>query len=229
MQSTQPTPKKSGGCLKTGLFVVVGFFALFFIVGLVGNMAEDVASVDVLELSDEEIAAARELSVKDSTERADALQTAEKLTDKLKTKTDDFEESTYYYGNNIIPYTNTNRLLLYMGKQPDSRPWLRLRVQYAADDWLFVEGVELKIDGQRRELRGLGRFERDNDAGQIWEWSDTKPSEYNLGVLSEVANSKKTTIRYNGSQYRKDRTITSSEKKALREVLAAFDAWQDVY
>lgn len=77
-------------------------------------------------------------------------------------------------------------------------------------------------DGQRFE-RGRVKFERDHDS-KIWEWYDENLTDADLQMIRAIIASKEAVIRFNGRQYRKDRTITASQKAALQNVLDAYKA-----
>lgn len=112
---------------------------------------------------------------------------------------------------------------LYMGQRDGNpRPWLRMKVQYAADRWLFVERVEAWHDGVREPLIG-GRFERDHNH-RIWEWLDVTPDARQIEVLHSLAHAREAVLRFHGRQYVRDVTLSAADKRALREMLAAHSA-----
>jgi hypothetical protein len=102
-----------------------------------------------------------------------------------------------------------------------------LKVQYAASDWLFVNTVYAWHDGVK-ELLVAGQFERDNNS-TIWEWQDVAPSDLQVTILESLANAKEAVLRFEGQQYRKDVTLSSADKKAIREVLTAYRAMREGY
>jgi hypothetical protein len=160
-------------------------------------------------------AAEKERQAREAATQAAALKAMVKRTDKI-------DGIDWYRDRSSPAYNNRNGFFIYIGKKSNSAPWLRLRVQYHAEDWLFVRGFVVVADGQRFE-RGPLVFERDNDT-MIWEWYDTDVDATDLILLNAVANSKQATIRFNGQQYRTDRAISSSEKAAIRNVLNAYRA-----
>lgn len=162
-----------------------------------------------------EIAAAQKL--KTSEEKRIAASVS-----RMRTKVDSIEGVTWYYDRTTPRYTNYNSFHLYLGKRGLSSPSIRLRVQYNADDWLFIESFLVVADGDRFEY-GPVDFERDNDS-EIWEWYDEPATSRDLEMIKAVIASREAVIRLNGRQYRKDRTITSSQKKALQNVLDAYIA-----
>jgi hypothetical protein len=158
-------------------------------------------------------AAERERQARDNAIQAAALKSMVKRTDKI-------DGIDWYRDRSSPAYNNRNGFFIYIGKRSNSSPWLRLRAQYHAEDWLFIRGFVVVADDQRFE-RGPVVFERDNDS-KIWEWYDADVDATDLNLLNAVANSKQATIRFNGQQYRSDRTISAAEKTAIRNVLNAY-------
>jgi len=70
-------------------------------------------------------------------------------------------------------------------------------------------------------LRGV---QRDHAARKIWEWYDIPVAEKERAVLDAIAASRESILRYDGAQYRKDRTISDEEQNRLATVLAAYKA-----
>ncbi len=100
----------------------------------------------------------------------------------------------------------------------------RLAIQYYADDWLFIENVQLLVDGEKMSIYTSGEWERDHDSGKIWEYCDISLNDLTMDKLLIIANSNTARIRFNGSQYYKDKNITLKQKKALRDMLDIYDA-----
>tara|TARA_R110002072_G_scaffold75624_5_gene177879 strand:- start:2686 stop:3522 length:837 start_codon:yes stop_codon:yes gene_type:complete len=146
-------------------------------------------------------------------------------TKKLRTKYDDIKEITWYYDKSTPRYTNYNSIHLYFGKGKYGPPWLRFRIQYAADNWLFIETFVIKTDNQSYTIASsYGEVERDNGNGGIWEWYDVPMSNKLYLMINDIVSSKSVKIRHNGQQYYKDRTITLREKQGLQNILDAYEA-----
>jgi len=148
-------------------------------------------------------------------------------TKKMRKTYDDVEGISWYRDRTSPRYNNYNGFFAYIGKRDGSHnPWLRLRIQYAADDWLFIEQYIIKVDGVTYTIneQEYGEIETDNGSGGIWEWLDRSVSNKELEIIKAVANGKKVKIRFVGKQYRKDKNITSKQKLALRNVLDAYEA-----
>jgi hypothetical protein len=101
-----------------------------------------------------------------------------------------------------------------------------LRIDYVADEWIFVDRYAILADGQRFELVpdnfGPSAVQRDNGGGKVWETWAT-PAIPHLAMLRMIAGAKRVVLRY-GGQRKYDRTITAREKAGIRQVLAAYDA-----
>lgn len=146
---------------------------------------------------------------------------------KLKTKTNELDKIIWYQHPNQPSVNSRSTVYLYIGAKENSRPWLRMQVQYTARKWLFVNSVKAWYDDMELNLVS-GAFERDNSS-DIWEWADVVPNEFQTELLHEIANAKKTVLRFQGQQYRKDIPMRSSDKRAILDVLAAYDAMLDQY
>jgi len=156
--------------------------------------------------------------------KAKAAQELKNALADLRVKTDSVTNKKWYYARTTTQYVDSNSIHLYMGQEQGSEPYLRFRIQYAGDDWLFINKFTLNVDGEVFVIEpDYGDMERDNDS-DVWEWYDTNPSDQNVSMLKAIMNSKKAVIRCEGDQYYKDRTITSTEKKALKAVLTGYNA-----
>ncbi|WP_223068090.1 DivIVA domain-containing protein [Paenibacillus caui] len=140
---------------------------------------------------------------------------------------DSVREIDWYYAKTSTEYADVNEAYIYIGKQEGSDPWIRFRIQYEGDDWLFINNYIFKVDGKTYTVTpGLTDVQRDNDVN-VWEWYDYGVTDSDIDMLRAIASSKKTVLRYEGDQYYKDRTITSAEKKAIQTALDAYTALGD--
>ena len=156
--------------------------------------------------------------------KAKAAQELKNALADLRVKTDSVTNKKWYYARTTTQYLDSNSIHLYMGQEQGSEPYLRFRIQYAGDDWLFINKFTINADGQVFIIEpDYGDVERDNDS-DVWEWYDISPSDENVSMVKAIMNAKKAVIRCQGDQYYKDRTITSTEKKALKSVLIGYEA-----
>lgn len=146
-------------------------------------------------------------------------QNAEKNLKLFKKNEDEFKQITFFRDPRTPNYTNVNFIYPYIGKK-DDHYWLRLQLQYASDDWLFISKGILLIDGEQFTI--TGNWERDNNSG-IWEWLDMSVGETERIILDRLANSESAKIRYEGRQYYNDRTITKKEKDIIKKTLEIYD------
>jgi hypothetical protein len=146
-------------------------------------------------------------------------------TKKLNKKYDDVNEITWYRDKTSPVYVNYNGFYSYIGQSEGSKPWLRLAIQYAADDWLFIERYIIKVDGKTYTIseKSYGEIKTDNGSGGIWEWLDREVSTSEYEIIKEVAYGKEVKIRFVGKDYHKDKIIPQQQKTALKNVLDAYE------
>jgi len=163
-------------------------------------------------------------TAKIESEKADKERLAN-ATKKLRTQFDDVKGITWYYDKSTPQYTNYNSFHIYIGTEKTKRPWLRFRIQYTADDWLFIQSYIIKTDNSTYTIEtSYGQVETDNGSDGIWEWFDVKMDNTKYQIVKDIIDSKSVKLRYNGKQYYKDRHLTNSEKQGLRNVLNAYEA-----
>ena len=101
---------------------------------------------------------------------------------------------------------------------------LLLRIQYSAEDWLFIKRYEIKADEETftLDVSGFGDVERDNNV-RIWEWHTRTVGKDDMKMLMAISNAKEVVLRSIGKQYYRDRTLPNAEKQRLRVMLAAYE------
>lgn len=172
----------------------------------------------------------RGVASKTSTEVKPILPPKPVLTETEKTsilkkfsKSRDKMDGITWYESKRDKDTYDSRIMLYMGANADSY-WLRMKIRYYGDDWLFLEGVKFLIDGTVIDYP-FNKYEvkRDNSGGSVWEWVDVKVNENEMGLLTLLADGNSIEMRFLGSQYRRDRKITKAERQAIKDMLSAFE------
>lgn len=178
------------------------------------------ALLDVIDR--EEKAAEAERLAAEAKKAEEARAALAKLDKNLKKNTDEIKGITWV-SHKSIPTIDTY-MSLYFGLEGESSRVmpLRLKLQYHSDSWLFVQSVTIKADDQTFELGNLD-FERDNSYGGIWEWSDTVAE--NKAMLRKIADAKKVTIRFEGRQYYNDFSLPESQKRAIKEMMLAWERY----
>jgi hypothetical protein len=140
---------------------------------------------------------------------------------------DEMQDMTFYYDKASPKYTNYNAFMGYVGQDGKSKQsWVRLRIQYVGEDWLFIKKYIIKADTSTFEIleNSYGEIKKDNSGGKIWEWLDRTAGPEELLIMYAVANSKKAKIRCSGQDYYDDRVITDKEKRALKNILSLYEA-----
>ena len=112
-----------------------------------------------------------------------------------------------------------------MGKEKTGKPWLRFRIQYTADHWLFIESYVIKTDNDSYTIStSYDEVEKDNGAMGIHEWYDVAMNNRLYNIVKDVIKSKNVKLRHNGKQYYNDRSISEKEKQGLQNILDAYEA-----
>lgn len=142
------------------------------------------------------------------------------LVSSMRTSRDDFRQITWYKHPSRPRFANTRSYFqIYIGLKDDGTLIPRLLVHYTNDGWLFIDRADFLVDGEMFRPSGMsGRWDRDNGAGDIWEWMDVPLTGAARDLARAVANSDSARIRFNGSQYYNDHTITDRDKVALRDM-----------
>lgn len=161
---------------------------------------------------------------KQSKSQAEAKKRTDMLT-QLRKEYDQVEEVSWYYDKSTPRHIDNNNLLVYIGEKKDLGIWLRLKIRFAANDWLFIDKYTIKVDDKIYEIDpDYNEIKRDNGYGGVWEWYDIMVNEKELEIIKAIISSNKTILRYEGENRINDRTISKQEKAALRNVLNIYKA-----
>lgn len=145
-----------------------------------------------------------------------------KLVRKLKKERDDVQNITWYYNPYFTHYNDKNLVSLYMGETASSL-WLRLKMSYSGDSWIFFEHAYLSYDGITREITfDKYRDKKSDNYTYVWEWIDVSVSQADLIFLKAMVNGKSVKMRLSG-KYSKTRNVTASEIKAIKEMITAYE------
>lgn len=166
----------------------------------------------------------------DAKEEAEKAEKAKRMkaVNKLIKKYDDISGITWYYNPYFTHYNNKNLTSIYIGKQGSS-VWLRLKMSYEGDNWIFFEDAYLSYDENTKYIPFDEYKEKKSDngyGGYVWEWIDV-PVDYSLlSYLKNMVNGKTLKMRLSG-KYTHTRTLTADEKAALQDVLLAYDVLEN--
>lgn len=139
----------------------------------------------------------------------------------LRTTTEEFDGSSWSRHPSSPRYQDIrNYVTLYLLDDGDGSKSLELFLNYTSrDGWLFVESAWLNLDGE--ELRvPTSRWFRDNDS-EIWEWASVTGPRV-IDLAERIANADRAVVRFRGQDFYDDHVVTATEKRVLREMLAAW-------
>lgn len=153
-------------------------------------------------------------------EEAQAKRAVAQAMQNMTKSTDEIKGITWVRHRQQSP--NGKQVSLYFGTrngQTAGMP-LRMKIQYADPDWLFVNSVTIKADDQVINL-GKMDFERDHSYGGVWEWADIVADHK---VVETILQAKKVTVRFEGDKYYADFALPAPQQRNMREVFAAWKA-----
>lgn len=161
-----------------------------------------------------------EKEAKEKAEKAKRMQAV----NKLKKQYDDISGRTWYYNPYFTHYNNKNLVSLYIGQEGTS-VWLRLKMSYEGEDWIFFENAYLSYDENTKTILFDEYRDKETDngyGGRVWEWIDVSVNDDLLIYLKGMVNGKTLKMRLSG-KYTHTRVLTTNERKALQDVLLAYD------
>lgn len=183
----------------------------------------EAAEKEKKRLQEEQLAAQRQRQLEQI--RKEHQKAMEAATKNLVKNTDEVKDIEWFHDRSSPRVNDVNNIQAYIGRQ-HGNVWLRFRMSYTGANWLFVESVTFKVDGRTHTIaeKRHRRWEGDHARGKIWEWKDMQADYMTWDLIRQIANSKKTIMRYQGRQYKYDREITDTEKQALNNILLAYEA-----
>ena len=186
--------------------------------GLVVDLADEARAALVNHPEADQIAELREDALAQIKETGEAALAA------LNTAYDKVQKITWYKSKSEPKYIDTTCYIYpFIGRADDGETWLRVRLNYTGDSWVFYDNVIFSVDGENSTMKfSYWDITRDNDT-DVWETTVFSPSDSDINLLVSIANSTETIIRFRGSDRYYDHTVTAKEKTAILEVLAAFE------
>lgn len=119
---------------------------------------------------------------------------------------------------NAPKYIDVNSVYMYFQMVNGKASNLRLKIQYTADDWLFIRKYVFNCDGFPIEYIP-DDVKRDNKNGYIWEWSDQGMTKFESSLVNTIYTSKSIKVKFDGSQYYKVRTLSQKEISYLQKTI----------
>lgn len=150
-----------------------------------------------------------------------------KALNKLKKTYDDIEDITWYKNPYYTHYNNINSTSIYFGSGASST-WLRLKMSYTGDSWIFFEEAYLSYDGNTKKIV-FDKYKdktTDNSGGGVWEWIDVSINEDIRVFLKDFVKSPNAKMRLTG-KYTKTKTLTANERNGILAVLNGYEALKE--
>lgn len=145
------------------------------------------------------------------------------IVNKLKKTNDDIAGITWYHNPYFTHHANSNHVSIYMGKKGTDKPYLRLVMSYYGEGWIFFDKAYLSYDGNTKQiLFDDFRDKKTENNTKCWEWIDVNVDEETLSFLKKMVEGKTIKMRLTG-KYQKDRNLTETEIKAIKDVILGYD------
>jgi hypothetical protein len=143
---------------------------------------------------------------------------------KLKSRTEEFDGATWYRHQDSPRYQDTRPYVTFYIYEKNEQRQLIFFLNYSASSWLFVDRAEINIDG-KTEVIPSGQWLRDNDT-EIWEFLSLPAGAAIVELGERIAASDRAAIRFYGDQFYDDYVVTDADKRAIEDVLLAWEEMQ---
>jgi hypothetical protein len=143
----------------------------------------------------------------------------------LRERKDEVREISFFYAQSASEYVDENDAYVYFSKSKDgviSNP--RFKIQYAGDDWIFIDKYTINADGEIFEINPeYSEVVRDNNSNGVWEYYETYIDKDTIDMVRKIANAEKVIIRSSGESRHYDMTLSKQQKQAMQKVLKAYE------
>lgn len=154
----------------------------------------------------------------------DSLKVSQLSPNFIITKDEFSNENLCWYTPKSAPkYVNQNGIYCYFQTINGKASNLRLKVQYAASEWLFFQYVKFSIDDKAYSYYP-SKVETDSGNGGIWEWFDSSLTDSDKELIYALANAKVAKIKFEGRQYSKVKDISAKQIAAIKQTLELYNA-----
>jgi hypothetical protein len=132
----------------------------------------------------------------------------------------DFDETFWIHGKSGKQVGNVT--YCYIGQKRD-KIWIRFRLDYFEDDWVFMDKVDFFADGETYNIYVEDRKTKVMGGGNgIHEWFDILPSESFIDYLLNASKAEDFKYRLSGRENSYKRTVSRAEKLALNEIINSY-------
>jgi len=142
-------------------------------------------------------------------------QEAQTLLHVLNSKKDDIEGITWYSPEDGYK----SAVYFYIGKKEVGEPWLRWKIRYYGDDWLFIRRYRIKLDdAEAVSLVPTKDLKRDTGSGSVWETFDESASSH-THLINQMLSSRSVYLRMEGTEGVRDLNLDLGQ---MRDVLLVY-------
>jgi hypothetical protein len=201
--------KKKTGCITWGVLgiFIIGFIGAVGDCGSKGSVDSSSAQTDavmVAPLTDDEI--------KDAKYMMNYL---------VSTRYDNVEGITWHTPKKEYDGYKT-ATYMYIGVPDKGDPFLRLKIRYYGDDWIFIKRYIIKIDDRPAiSLLPSSSVSRDNSGGSVWEVFD-EPASIHSNILNQIMFADNVTIRMKGDSNYEDVDLTREEMNNFGNIILLY-------
>lgn len=143
----------------------------------------------------------------------------------LRKDYDDISGVTWYKQPYFTHYDNSNLMSAYIGVRDSGSKWMRLKMSYYGDGWIFFNRAFLSFEGNTMEVLFSDYNDKKTEVGnggKVWEWIDISASKTQIEFLKNLAESKDAKMRLSG-KYSKTRDLTYNERRGLQLIVKAYE------
>lgn len=148
------------------------------------------------------------------------------LTPYFNVERDEFSNDgeSFYVPKTAPKYVNQNAIYFYFLAMDGKAVTLRWKLQYFADEWLFIDYIKLSIDGKAFTYFPENLKRDSGNGGYIWEWFDESVKPIDKEMITALANAKEAKIKLFGTEYQKVVVVTAAQIKSMKQTLDLFHA-----
>ncbi|WP_010585529.1 PDZ domain-containing protein [Schlesneria paludicola] len=148
------------------------------------------------------------------------------LAESMKSTHDEASGATFIEYSHSPELGEGTTVVPYIVKAKDGTVAMRMRIQYSARDWMFIQKFVIKVDRDDSDYFDANdehKVERGHAAGMIWEWMDYPVTSGPTDLLRRIVKSKKAVLRYEGKQTKQERELDDDDRRRIMFVLMARD------
>jgi hypothetical protein len=147
--------------------------------------------------------------------------TAKEWVELFRGPKDVFTETTWYCDPRIATGRGSRTCVYVRFGMKGTAPLpLRWGINFASDDFLFVNSVIIRTDTTNETVYfEYSRVQREHADGRVWEWTDEATDILRWPLILRVARAGTAAIRFNGRQYYHDYTLTKTDISAIQRTL----------